>query len=105
MLGSDSAAVRFEWVFRYSYILVYTFIWFVYGGNVTAVLSIRVKKSLKLEAEKLGVDLKAAVEKTLEKLLAEKKTHAQQVAKELQELMDVNAQEWIDDVAATRKET
>ncbi len=29
---------------------------------MTEVLSVRVKKSLKLEAEKLGVDLKLAVE-------------------------------------------
>jgi plasmid maintenance system antidote protein VapI len=71
---------------------------------VTEVLSVRVKKSLKLEAEKLGVDLKLAVEKTLEELVAEKKTNAQRVAKELRNLMDVKPEEWVDDVRATRQE-
>jgi hypothetical protein len=71
---------------------------------VTEVLSVRVKKSLKQEAEKLGVDLKLAVEKTLEDLVAEKKTKAQQMAKELRDLMDVKPEEWVDDVRATRQE-
>ena len=71
---------------------------------MTEVLSVRVKKSLKQEAEKLGVDLKLAVEKTLENLVAEKKTKAQQIAKELRDLMDVKPEEWVDDVRATRQE-
>jgi hypothetical protein len=71
---------------------------------VTEVLSVRVKKSLKLEAEKLGVDLKLAVEKTLEELVAEKKTNAQRVAKELRNLMNVKPEDWVDDVRATRQE-
>ena len=48
--------------------------------TVTEVLSVRVKKSLKDEAEKLGVDLKVAVEQVLEELVAEKKRKAQKVA-------------------------
>lgn len=71
---------------------------------MTEVLSVRVKKSLKLEAEKLGVDLKLAVEKTLEELVAEKKTNAQRVAKELRNLMNVKPEDWVDDVRATRQE-
>lgn len=71
---------------------------------MTEVLSVRVKKSLKLEAEKLGVDLKLAVEKTLEELVAEKKTNAQKIANELRDLMDVKPEEWVDDVRATRHE-
>jgi plasmid maintenance system antidote protein VapI len=71
---------------------------------VTEVLSVRVKKSLKDEAEKLGVDLRVAVEQTLEQLVAEKKKKAQKVAKELSSLMDVKAEEWINDVKATRHE-
>jgi hypothetical protein len=42
----------------------------------TAVLSVRVKKSLKDEAEKMGIDLKAAVEGLLEELVAEKKSQS-----------------------------
>lgn len=75
------------------------------GENVTTeVLSVRVKKSLKDEAEKLGVDLKKAVEQLLEDLVAEKKAKAKQRAKELRELMDVKPEEWINDVRATRHE-
>ncbi|HTY75738.1 MAG TPA: DUF4145 domain-containing protein [Candidatus Nanoarchaeia archaeon] len=71
---------------------------------MTAVLSVRVKKSLKLEAEKLGVDLRLAVEKTLEEIVAEKRKNAQRVAKELRDLMDVRPEEWVEDVRANRQE-
>jgi len=72
--------------------------------DVTEVLSVRVKKELKQEAEKLGVDLKVEVEKLLEELVADKKRNAQKVAKELGLLMNVKPQEWVDDVKATRQE-
>jgi plasmid maintenance system antidote protein VapI len=82
--------------------------WHVYNiaqvYTVTEVLSVRVKKSLKDEAEKLGVDLKMAVEQLLETLVAEKKSKAQSVAKELSDLMDVKPQDWINDVKASRHE-
>jgi plasmid maintenance system antidote protein VapI len=71
---------------------------------VTEVLSVRVKKELKLEAEKLGVDLKVMVEKLLEELVAEKKKNAEKTAKELSSLMNVKPEEWVGDVKATRKE-
>jgi plasmid maintenance system antidote protein VapI len=74
------------------------------GGKLTEVVSVRVKKSLKREAEKLGVDMRALVEKTLEEIVAEKKAQAQKTAKELRELMDVKPEEWVDDVRATRHE-
>jgi len=70
----------------------------------TEVLSVRVKKTLKDEAERLGVDLKAAVEELLEELVAEKKAKAQAVAKQLRDLMDVTPEEWVNDVRATRQE-
>lgn len=72
--------------------------------TVTEVLSVRVKKNLKDEAEKLGIDLRMAVERLLEDLVSEKKAKAQSVAKELSSLMDVNAEEWVNDVKATRHE-
>lgn len=86
--------------------IVYTFYFnCIRGGNVTTeVLSVRVKKSLKDEAEKLGVDLKMAVEQLLEELVAEKKAKALQTAKELRDLMDVKPEEWVNDVRATRHE-
>ena len=71
---------------------------------MTEVLSVRVKKSLKDQAEKLGVDLKVVIEKLLEELVAEKQAKAQRVAKELSSLMDVKPEEWVNDVRATRHE-
>ncbi|NLE05940.1 MAG: DUF4145 domain-containing protein [Crenarchaeota archaeon] len=71
---------------------------------MTEVLSVRVKKSLKDEAEKLGVDLKAAVEQTLEELVAEKKRKAQKIAKELSSLIDVKEEDWVNDLKASRQE-
>jgi len=70
----------------------------------TEVLSVRVKKSLKDEAEKLGIDVKGAVETLLEDLVADKKAKAQQRAKELRSLMHVTPEEWAADVRATRDE-
>ena len=67
-------------------------------------MSIRVKKSLKDEAEKMGVDLKAAVEGLLEDLVAEKKAKAQKRAETLRRLMDVTVEEWVRDVEETRHE-
>ena len=72
--------------------------------TVTEVLSVRVKKNLKDEAEKLGIDLRMAVEQLLEDLVSEKKAKAQNIAKELSSLMDVKAEEWVNDVKATRHE-
>jgi len=71
---------------------------------MTEVLSVRVRKDLKHEAEKLGIDLRVAVEGLLEELVAEKKANAQKTAKELRGLMNVEPEEWADDVSATRHE-
>ena len=70
---------------------------------MTEVLSVRVKKSLKDEAEK-SVHGKIAVEQLLEDLVAEKKAKAQRFAKELSDLMDVKPQDWANDVKASRHE-
>jgi antitoxin component of RelBE/YafQ-DinJ toxin-antitoxin module len=71
----------------------------------TEVLSVRVKKSLKDEAEKMGIDVKAAVEGLLEDLVAEKKAKAQKRAEDLRRAMgDVTVEEWIADVKETRRE-
>jgi antitoxin component of RelBE/YafQ-DinJ toxin-antitoxin module len=71
----------------------------------TEVLSVRVRKSLKDEAEKMGVDLKSAVEALLEELVAEKKAKAQKRAEELRQAMgNVTVEEWVKDVKETRRE-
>ena len=67
-------------------------------------LSVRVKKSLKHEAEKLGIDLRVVVETTLEEIVAGRKAEAQKRANELRELMDVKPEEWSADVRQTRHE-
>jgi len=70
----------------------------------TEVLSVRVKKSLKEEAERMGIDVKAAVEGLLEDLVEEKKAKAKRRADELRRIMHVTEEEWIQDVKATRQE-
>lgn len=71
----------------------------------TEVLSVRVRKSLKDEAEKMGIDMKAAVEGLLEDLVAEKKAKAQKRAENLRRAMSgVTVEEWIADVKETRRE-
>ena len=68
-------------------------------------MSIRVKKSLKDEAEKMGIDVKAAVEELLEELVAEKKAKAKRRAEELRRAMgNVTVEEWVKDVKETRQE-
>ncbi|MFB3888717.1 MAG: type II toxin-antitoxin system CcdA family antitoxin [Candidatus Bathyarchaeia archaeon] len=71
----------------------------------TAVLSVRVKKSLKDEAERMGIDIKAAVEQLLEELVAEKKAKAKRRAEELRRAMrNVTVEEWVRDIKETRRE-
>jgi len=70
----------------------------------TEVLSVRVKKSLKHEAERMGIDIKAAVEERLEELVEEKKAKAKRRAEELRKIMHVTEEEWIQDVKETRQE-
>jgi hypothetical protein len=69
----------------------------------TEVLYIRVRKGIKDEAEKLGIDIDVAVEKLLEGIVAEKK--AEKRAEELRRLMGkVTVEEWVSDVKETRRE-
>jgi len=71
----------------------------------TEVLSIRVRKSLKHEAERMGIDIKAAVEERLQELVEEKKAKAKKRAEELKKLMpDVTVEDWVRDVEETRRE-
>jgi hypothetical protein len=44
------------------------------------------------------------VEELLENLVADKKAKAQKTAKELRDLMNVEPEEWVADVRATRQE-
>lgn len=70
----------------------------------TEVLSIRVRKNLKDEADSLGIDVKKTLEEILEEMVAAKKQKSNNVAKELHKLMNVTTQEWLNGVRASRKE-
>ena len=71
----------------------------------TEVLSVRVKKGLKDEAERMGIDVKAAVEGLLEELVEEKKAKAKRRAEELRRAMgNVTVEEWVKDIKETRRE-
>jgi hypothetical protein len=69
----------------------------------TEVLYVIVRKSLKDEAEKMGIDINAAVENLLEELVKEKK--AKRRAEELRRIMGkVTVEEWVRDIKETRRE-
>ncbi len=70
----------------------------------TEVLSVRVRKSLKDEADRLGIDLKESVEAMLEDMVATKKERARQRSVELGKLVNVTAEEWANEVKAIREE-
>ena len=63
----------------------------------TKVLSIRVRRDLKEEAEKLGIDFREVVEKALKEAIEEeKRRRLEKVVEEILELMkDVKEEEWI----------
>ncbi|MHB1830471.1 MAG: DUF4145 domain-containing protein [Candidatus Micrarchaeaceae archaeon] len=70
----------------------------------TEVLSIRVRKDLKEEADNLGIDVKKTLEEILEEMVAAKKQKSSNVANELNKLMNVTAKEWLNGVRTSRKE-
>ena len=63
----------------------------------TKVLSVRVRKELKEEAEKLGVDFREVIEKALEEAIErEKRKRLEKAIEGIVELMkDVKKEEWI----------
>ena len=71
----------------------------------TAVLSVRVRKELKEEAERLGIDLKEVVERALENEVKRKKMEL--LEKRLDEAlnnMNISEKEWVKTVKEIRKE-
>lgn len=70
----------------------------------TEVLSIRVRKDLKEEADSLGIDVKKTLEEVLEGLVAARKQKSSKVARELNSLMNVTEKEWLNGVRSSRKE-
>lgn len=70
----------------------------------TEVLSIRVRKELKEEADNLGIDVKKVLESILEEMIAARKQRSNRIAKELSQLMNVTTKEWVNGVRNSRKE-
>ena len=71
----------------------------------TVVLSVRVPRELKEEAEKLGINIRAVVEKALEEEV--KKARLSRFKKLLDEAlkaMNVSVEEWVQAVRETRAE-
>lgn len=71
----------------------------------TKVLSIRVRRDLKEEAEKLGIDFREVVEKALKEAIEEeKRRRLEKVVEEILELMkDVKEEEWIKVIKGWRR--
>ena len=71
----------------------------------TVVLSIRVRKRLKEEAERLGVDVKRIVERALEEEIRRAKMERfKRLVEEALESMNVSIDEWVRAVKESRME-
>ncbi len=76
------------------------------GGIVsTEVLSVRIRKELKEEAKKLGIDLRRVIEKALEEEIRRvKKKHLKIIINEGLNQMKISDDEWIRTVKESRSE-
>ncbi len=71
----------------------------------TTVLSIRIRRELKEEAERLGIDIRAVVEKALEEEIRRAKlAKFRRVIEEALKSMDIPIDEWVRTVKETRFE-
>jgi len=77
----------------------------VYGNMPTDVLSVRVGKELKEEALRLGVDIRAVVERALEEEVRRvKRERFRRLLEEALEGCEVTVEEWVRAVRETRRE-
>ena len=68
-------------------------------------LSVRVRRELKEEAERLGIDIRAVVEKALEEEVRRAKLEKfRRLLDEALEAMNVSAEEWVHTVREVRNE-
>jgi post-segregation antitoxin (ccd killing protein) len=75
------------------------------GYLSTTVISVRVRKELKEEAIKLGINLKEAVERALEEEIRKAKMERmRKLIDEALKSMDLNEEEWAKSVKETRLE-
>lgn len=72
----------------------------------TVVLSVRIRRELKEEAERLGIDVRSVVERALrEEISRARKKRLKKMLKEALENMDVSIDEWIEAVREVRRES
>ena len=79
---------------------------FVYGDSMsTVVLSVRVRRELKEEVERLGIDVRKVVESSLEKAVMEaKRKRVEVLFRQLgDELADIGEEEWVRLVRESRR--
>ena len=71
----------------------------------TVVLSVRVRRELKEEAEELGIDIRGVVEKALrEEVLKVKRERFKRLLEKALKSMDVSVKEWVEAVKESRRE-
>ena len=71
----------------------------------TVVLSVRVKRELKEEAEELGIDIRGLVEKALrEEILKVKRERFRKLLEKALKNMDISVEEWVEAVRESRRE-
>ena len=71
----------------------------------TSVLSIRIKKELKEEVEKLGIDVKKVIENALENEVTKVKLNKfKNIIENALNSMDIDINEWIKVIKENRKE-
>ena len=71
----------------------------------TVVLSVRVRRDLKEEAERLGIDIRAVVERALEEEIRRVRlSRFKRLLDEALDAMNVTAEEWVQAVRETRSE-
>ena len=72
---------------------------------VSAVLSVRIRRELKEEAERLGIDVRAVIERALEEEIKRvKKARLRELIDRALEVMSTSAEEWVRAVEESRKE-
>ena len=71
----------------------------------TVVLSVRVRRELKEEAEELGIDIRGVVERALrEEVLKVKRERFKRLLEKALKSMDVSVEEWVEAVKESRRE-
>ena len=72
---------------------------------ISAVLSVRIRRELKEEAERLGIDVRAVIERALEEEIKRvKKARLRELIDRALEVMSTSAEEWVRAVEESRKE-